>query len=82
MTLNMLADTSGLATPRLNRTIIGVTTQPTTLSPTSQSASKEENDIGVPQPRLSFSLGKVGTVYLNSPSRRRTVIVVIAEVAS
>jgi hypothetical protein len=34
MTLNMLADTSNSATPRLNRTTAMVTTQPTTLSPT------------------------------------------------
>jgi hypothetical protein len=84
MTMNMLADTSDLATPLLNRTIIVVTTPPTTLSPTSQSdASKEENDAGASQPRLVFSprmKGKVGKGYLNNPSRRRTTIFVVAEV--
>jgi hypothetical protein len=88
MTLNMLVDTSDLAMPRLNRTIIAVTTPPTTLSPTSQrGASKEENDTGAlssPSQGLGFHpemKGEVGKGYLNSSSIRRIVIFVIAEVA-
>jgi hypothetical protein len=61
MTLNMLVDTSDLATPRLNHTIIVVTTPLTTLPYIPKrrlQGGERRRSAVVAQPRFGFSPGK------------------------